>query len=184
MRLTNRVLAALLILALACAGLLLIIEVVAYRLQQKTAVLNWHPAYSWATRTDWAAGSIRVTAVILIVLGLALLVAELKPPRVARLATEPAEMAGTDVAGMDTGYTRRGVAAAVRSAVIDVDGIHAASVKVKRRRVAVSASASALDKAAEQAVRETATTAAQDQLTALSLRPAPALSVRVTTRSR
>jgi hypothetical protein len=180
-RLANRLLAALLILALACAGALLVIEVAADRLQHKAAVVNWHPVYSWATRTSWVSGSIRVTAVILILLGLALLFAEFKPPRVARLTADPA---GAGAAGMDTAYTRRGVAAAVRSAVTDVDGIRAASVKVNRRRVAVSAVAAALDKAAAQTVRDAVSTAARDRLAALSLRRAPALSVRVTPRSR
>jgi hypothetical protein len=176
-RLANRLLAALLILALACASALLIIEVTADRLEHKAAVVNWHPAYGWATRTSWVSGSIRVTAVILILLGLVLLIAELKPPRVARIAADGA-------ADMDTAYTRRGVAAAVRSAVTDVDGIRAASVKVNRRRVAVSAGAAALDKAAAQTVRDAVTTVARDRLAALSLRHVPALSVRVTPRSR
>ena len=181
MRLPNRLLAALLILALACAGALLIIEVTADRIEHQTAVVNWYPAYSWAARTSWVSGSIRVTAVILILLGLVLLMAELKPPRVARLAAGPA---GEGAANMNTAYTRRGVAAAVRSAVTDVDGIRAASVKVNRRRIAVSAVAGALDKAAAQTVRDDVTTAARDRLTALGLRRAPALSVRVTPRSR
>jgi hypothetical protein len=179
-RLANRVLAALLILALACVGALLIIEVVADRLAHRTAIVNWHPAYAWAARTTWVAGSIRVAAVILIVLGLVLLLAELKPARVGRLAADPA---GAGAADMDTAYTRRGVAAAVRSAVTDVDGIRAASVTVNRRKVAVSAVAAALDQAAAQTVRDAVTAAARDRLTALSLRRAPALSVRVSPRS-
>jgi Family of unknown function (DUF6286) len=180
-RLANRLLAALLILALACAAALLIIEVGADRLEHRTAIFSWHPAYRWAARTTWTSGSIRVAAAALIVLGLVLLLAEVKPPRVARLAADPA---GAGAAGMDTAYTRRGVAAAVRSAVTDVDGIRAASVKVNRRRVAVSAVAAALDKTAAQAVRDAVATAARDRLTALSLRRAPALSVRVTPRRR
>jgi hypothetical protein len=179
-RLANRLLAALLILALACVGALLIIEVTADRLRHRTAIVNWHPAYLWAARTSWVSGSIRVTAVILILLGLVLLTAELKPPRVARLAASPA---GAGAADMDTAYTRRGVAAAVRSAVTDVDGIRAASVTVNRRRIAVSAVAAALDKAAAQTVRDAVTSAARDRVAALSLRRTPALSVRVTPRS-
>jgi Family of unknown function (DUF6286) len=180
-RLANRLLAAVLSLALACAGALAIAEIAADRLRHRTAVVNWHPAYAWAARTDWIAGSIRVAAVILVVLGLVLLLAELKPARVARL---PADPAGAGAAGMDTAYTRRGVATAIRSAVTDVDGVHAASARVTRRRVAVAAVADALDKAAAQTVRDAVTTAARDRLTALSLRRTPALSVRVTPRSR
>jgi hypothetical protein len=174
-RLANRVLAALLILALACVGALLVIEVTADRLRHHTALVNWHPVYLWAARTSWVSGSIRVAAVILILLGLVLLAAELRPRRVARLAAAGA-------ADMDTAYTRRGVAAAVRSAVTDVDGIRAASVRVNRRRIAVSAVAAALDKGAAQTVRDAVTTAARDRMAALSLRRAPTLSVRVTPR--
>ena len=48
-----------------------------------------------------------------------LLIAELKPARVSRLAADPTE-AGADA--IDTAYTRRGLAAAIRSAVTAVDG--------------------------------------------------------------
>jgi hypothetical protein len=182
-RLVNRVLAALLSLALACAGVILIVEVVAYRVNSHgPAIVNWHPAYTWAARTTWIDGSIRGAAAILIALGLALLLAELKPARVSRLAADP-DQAGAP--GIDTAYTRRGVAAAVRSAVTDVDGVRGASVTVRRRRVAVAATAAALDKAAAQTLRESVTTAARQRLAQLNLRHASALSVRVTpSRSR
>ena len=89
MRLANRVLAALLILALACAGALLIIEVTADRLSTgppwSTGTLRTPgprappgpPAASgWPRYPDPARA--------------VLLLAELKPPRVARLAADPA----------------------------------------------------------------------------------------------
>jgi hypothetical protein len=180
-RLANRVLGALLSLALACLGALLIIEVAADRLGDRPVLVNWHPAYRWATHTTWASGSIRVAAGILLVLGLVLLIAELKPARVSRVAADP-DQAGAP--GMDTAYTRRGVAAAVRSAATDVDGVRGASVKVGRRKVAVTATAAALDRTAAQALREPVTAATRARLAALSLRHAPALSVRVTSRSR
>ena len=105
MRLINRVLAALLSLALIAVSLLLIIEVIVDRASHRTAVVNWQTAYHWAQRNTWIAGSIRVTSGILILIGLVLLIAELKRPRVTRLAADPAE-AGVD--GIDTAYTRRG----------------------------------------------------------------------------
>jgi hypothetical protein len=178
-RLANRALGALLSVALACVGALLIIEVVADRLRHRTALVDWHPAYRWAARTTWTAGSVRVAAGILIAAGLVLLIAELKPPRVSRLAADPGQ-AGAP--GMDTAYTHRGVAAAVRSAVSDVDGVRGASVKVTRRRVSVAATATVLDRTAAQALREPVTAAARERLEALSLRRAAALSVRVAQR--
>jgi uncharacterized BrkB/YihY/UPF0761 family membrane protein len=82
MRLVNRVLAALLSLALIVAGVLLIIEVVAYYVTGHPAIVPWQRAYSWAHQTTWNAGSIRVTCVLLILAGFVLLIAELKRPRV------------------------------------------------------------------------------------------------------
>jgi hypothetical protein len=181
MRLVNRLLAALLSLALIAAGVLLIIEVIADRLNHRPAVVHWHGAYAWAKRTTWNAGSVRVTCVILIVIGVALLIAELKPARVSRLAADPAEAAA---AGIDAAYTRRGLAAAVRSAVTGVDGIRAASVKVKRRRLTVAATAAAHDRAAARSLLEPVSAAARQRLTTLRLRRAPSVSVRVTPRSR
>jgi hypothetical protein len=181
MRLANRVLAALLSLAVACAGVVLITEVIAERTGQHAVIVNWHAAYNWAARTAWIAGSIRVTAGILIVLGLLLLLAELKPARVSRLAADPSE---TGADGIDTAYTRGGVAAAIRSAVTDVDGIRSASVKVTRRKVTVGATAAAQDKAAARTLREPVTTAARQRLAALSLRHASAVSVHVVPGNR
>jgi hypothetical protein len=181
MRLANRVMAALLGLAVACAGVLLIVEVIAARSGWHAVIVSWPAAYNWAARTAWISGSIRVTAGILIVLGLALLIAELKPARVSRLAADPSK---AGVADIDTAYTRRGVAAAIRSAVTDVDGIRDASVKVTRRKVTVGATAAAQGKAAARALREPVTTAARQRLAALSLRHASALSVHVVPGSR
>jgi hypothetical protein len=107
--------------------------------------------------------------------------AELKPARVSRLAADSAQ-AGAD--GIDTAYTRRGLAAAIRSAVTGVDGVRGASVKVKRRKVTVAATAAAQDKAAARSLRDPILAAARQRLMALKLRRSPAVSVRVTPRSR
>jgi hypothetical protein len=181
MRLGNRVLAALLSLALIAGAVLLIIEVIADRVSHRPSVLDWRPAYDWAKRTTWNAGSIRVACAVLILLGLVLLIAELKPARVSRLAADPAQ-AGAD--GIDTAYTRRGLAAAIRSAVTGVDGVRGASVRVKRRKIKVAATAAAQDKAAARSLRDPVLAAARQRLAALKLRRAPSVSVRVTPRNR
>ncbi|HET9894361.1 MAG TPA: DUF6286 domain-containing protein [Streptosporangiaceae bacterium] len=181
MRHANRVLAALLSLALAVAGVLLIIEVVADRTVGHAAVVAWKTAYHWAGRTTWNADSIRVTSAILIVAGLVLLIAELKPARAARLPADP-DLAGT--AGIDAAYTRRGVAAAIRSAVTATDGIRAASVKVRRRKITIRAAAATADRTAAPALREPVRAAARQRLAALNLRKPPAVVARVTPRSR
>jgi hypothetical protein len=181
MRHANRVLAALLGLALIAAGVLLIIEIIADRVSHRASVVDWRPAYDWARRTTWNEGSIRVACVVLILAGLALLIAELKPARVSRLAADPAQ---AGAAGIDTAYTRRGLAAAIRSAVTGVDGVRSASVKVKRRKVTVAATAAATGKAAARSLRDPISAVARQRLTALKLRRAPSVSVRVTPRSR
>jgi hypothetical protein len=181
MRLANRVLAALLSLALIAAGVLLVIEVIADRLSHHPSILDWQPAYHWAKRTTWNGGSVRVACAVLILLGLVLLIAELKPARVSRLAADPAQAGAADI---DTAYTRRGVAAAIRSAVTGVDGVRGASVKVRRRKVAVAATAAAQDKAAARSLRDPISAAARQRLAVLKLRQAPSVSVRVTPRSR
>lgn len=181
MRLINRLLAALLALALLVASVLLIIEVIVDRAGHPPAIVKWHTAYHWAQHNPWTAGSIRVACGILIVLGLVLLIAELKPARVSRLAADPDE-AGADA--IDTAYTRRGLAAAIRSAVTAVDGVRSTAVKVKRRKVRITATASAQDRAAARSLHDPITDAVRQRLAALKLRRSPSVSVRVTPRSR
>jgi hypothetical protein len=181
MRLANRVLAALLSLALIVVSVLLIAEVIADRTSHHPAVVHWRSAYNWAEHTTWNAGSIRVICGILIVAGLVLLIAELKPARVSRLPADPSE-AGADA--IDTAYTRRGLAAAIRSAVAAVDGVRSTAVKVRRRKVRIAAVASAQDRAAARSLHDPIADAARQRLTALKLRRTPAVAVRVSPRSR
>ncbi len=181
MRHANRVLAALLSLALMAAGVLLIIEVIADRVVGHAAIVAWKSAYEWAGRTTWEAGGIRVACAILIVAGLVLLIAELKPARASRLPADP-DQAGA--AGIDTAYTRRSVAAAIRSAVTAIDGIRAASVKVRRRKITIKATAVATDAAVAPRLREPVSAAARQRLAALNLHKPPEVAARVTPGSR
>jgi hypothetical protein len=181
MRLANRVLAALLSLALIVVSVLLIAEVIADRTSHHAAIVNWRSAYNWAGHTTWNADSIRVICGILILAGLVLLIAELKPARVSRLPADPSE-AGADA--VDTAYTRRGLAAAIRSAVTAVDGVRSTAVKVRRRKVRIAATASAQDRAAARSLHDPIADAARQRLTALKLRRTPSVAVRVSPRSR
>ena len=112
-------------------------------------------------------------------LGLALLIAELKRPRVSRLAVADEVDAPDDVA-----FTRRGVAASIRAAVAEVDGIRSAAVRVRHRTVRVRAVSAAEDVDAARTLQQPATTAAEDRLRTLQLASSPRLSVRVAPRSR
>jgi hypothetical protein len=181
MRLVNRVLAALLSLALLAAAVLLIVTVVADRTSHHQGIVHWRTAYHWAMTTTWDAGAIRVICGILVGAGLVLLIAELKPARVSRHPADPAA-AGADA--IDTAYTRRGLAAAIRSAVTAVDGVRNTSVKIKRRKVKIAATASAQDRAAARSLRDPITDAVRQRLSALKLRRTFSVSVRVAPRSR
>src|SRR5665647_1013425 len=105
MRIVNRFLAALLALALIVGAVLLIIEVIAATLGHQQALVHWHQSYAWAHRTPWQQGSVRVAAAALLVLGVLLLVAELKRPRVSRLPVAAQDAGAQD----DVAFTRRGV---------------------------------------------------------------------------
>jgi hypothetical protein len=176
MRLINRLLAAVLAAALISAGLLVVVEVIADRITGHAALVDWHPVYEWAARTSWMQGSVRVGAIVIAALGVILLLAELRrgKPKRLRIASDLT----------DAAYTRRGVAATIRTAVNDVDGINHTAVKVKRRKVKVAATTAGRHPYTAQSLREPATAAAQQRLDTLELSPAPRLSVRVTTRSR
>jgi len=176
MRLVNRLLAALLSLALIIAGVLAVVEVVAQRLGREPVMVEWPRLYEWARRTQWQQGSVRVACIALALAGVVLLAAELKRGRPSRLAVR------SEIT--DAAYTRRGVAGTIRSAVSDVDGITSASVSVSRRKVKVAATTAGLQPFTAESLREPTTAAAQRRLDALELRSPPALSVQVSTRSR
>jgi hypothetical protein len=176
MKHVNRLLAAIFALALLIVGALVIVEVIAYRVNsKKPAIVHWHTAYAWAHRTTWKQGSVRVTCIVIAVVGLILLLTQLRRRRPTRL---PVNSDATDAA-----YTRRSVAATVTAAVTDVDGIRNAKVAVTRRKVTVAATAAATQTEPAQALREPAVTAAQQRLDALDLKRMPSLSVRVRPRS-
>lgn len=175
-RLLNRLLAALLSLALIVVGVLVVVEVIAQRLGKQPVLAHWHHSYDWAKRTPWQQGSVRVACIVLAVAGLLLLALELKRSRPSRLAVDSDEA--------DTAYTRRGVAAAIGTAVGNVDGINSAKVKVKRRKIRVAATTAGLQPYTAEGLQEPASTAAQQRLHDLELQSPPALSVRVTTGGR
>jgi Family of unknown function (DUF6286) len=178
MRLVNRPLAFILAAALAVASVFVIIEVIAFAANHAPVVLPWTTWYRWADRTRWDQLVIQLWSGILIVIGLAILALELKPPRVTRLPLRSSHDA------TDAALTRRGLAGALRTAATGVDGISVVAVTVRRHRASVTATAAARGRAAADALRQPVTQALQDQLDRLDLRHPPALTVRVNTRSR
>jgi hypothetical protein len=178
MRLLNRPLAFILAAALAVAGIIVIIEVVAFHLNSSPLLLHWTTWYRWAHKTHWDALVVQVWSAILIVIGALILALELKPRRVTRLALRSSD----DVT--DAAVTRSGLAGMLRAAATGVDGISSAAVIVRRRRAQVIATSAARGRPAAEALKLPVTQALSDRLENLDLRHPPRLKVRVNSRSR
>jgi hypothetical protein len=174
----NRPLAFILAAALVVASVFVIIEVIAFAANHAPVVLPWTTWYRWASRTRWDQLVIQLWSGILIVIGLAILAVELKPPRATRLPLRSSHDA------TDAALTRRGLAGALRTAATGIDGISAAAVTLRRHHASVTATAAARGPAATDALRQPVTQALQEQLDSLDLRHPPHLTVRVNTRSR
>jgi uncharacterized protein DUF6286 len=178
MRLLNRPLAFILAAALVVASVIVIIEVIAFHIKSGPLVLHWTTWYHWAAKTHWDALVVRVWAAILIVIGVLILVLELKPRRVTRLPLHSSHDATA------AAVTRGGLAGTLRAATTGVDGISGAAVKVRRRRARVTAVSAARGRPAADALKEPVTQALHSRLDGLDLRDPPRLTVRVTARSR
>lgn len=177
MRLVNRPLALILAVALAGASIIVIIEVIAVAVHASPVVVHWTTWYQWAGKTRWDALVVKAWSVILIVAGVLLLAAELKPRRVTRVTLRSGDKA------TDAALTRRGVAGTLRAAATGIDGITSAAITVRRRRARVTATSAARGRAAAAALKQPLTQALRGRLEDLDLRRPPRLKVRVTSRS-
>lgn len=176
MKFVNRVLAAVLSIALVAAGLLLVVEVVAYLLGLDPVLVQWPAAYDWASRTTWDDVALRLGFLCLALVGLVLLVAELKRSKVNRLPV------GGAAEGVDIAYTRRGVANAVTSAVGAVDGVRGVSAQVGRRKIRVTAGSAAANPQAAEGLTGAVTQVTQRRIQEMGLDPAPRVVVAVARR--
>lgn len=178
MRILNRFLAFILALAVFAVCIVVIVEVIGYAINGEHVIVDWMSWQRWAERTHFDSTVVKVLSIIFIVVGLILLVAELKPRRVARVNLESDEVA------TDAAITTKGIAVVARTATADVDGISTASASASPRRVAVTATAAERDKAHAQALAAPVTAAVQTRLDSLRMQRHPRLSVRVKPRSR
>jgi hypothetical protein len=178
MRLLNRPLAFILAAALAVAGIIVLIEVIAFHIKNGPLLLHWTTWYHWAGKTHWDQLVVQVWSAILIVVGALILALELKPRRITRLPLRP----GDGVT--DAAVTRSGLAGTLRAAATGVDGISSAAVRVRRRRARVIAVSAARGRPAADALKDPVTQALRGLLDGLDLRHPPRLTVRVITRSR
>jgi len=177
MRLINRPLALILAAALLAASIIAIVEVAAHALHSGPVIAHWTTWHQWASKTRWNALAVTVWSVILIVAGAVVLGPQLKPRRVTRLKLR------SDDKATDAAMTRKGLAGALRTAALDVDGISKAAIRVGRR-ARITATAGARGRASASALRQPVTDAARLRLDDLQLRHPPRLQVRVNPRSR
>ena len=175
MKTLNRLLTLLVSLALVAFGVVLAVEVGAALVGAQPVLVDWTGAYQ-AGRTDsWSSTSVRILAAAVTAVGL-LLIAQLKPRRVSRLAVS------ADDPCTDAAVTRAGVRGALKRAAENVDGISAAKVKLGRRRAKVVANTRAGQAALRQELTAETQAAVSDRLSSLLLTRPPRVRARVQTR--
>jgi Family of unknown function (DUF6286) len=175
MRLTNRLLSVVLASLVAAAGAVVAVEIALAALSDPHWVLPWPRWHRWALDHTWAADPVVVTCWVLVAVGLVILfvgVVRYRPVAV------PAEPLG---AGVTASVRRSSLERSLQRASQQIDGISAATVKVSRRRVRVSARSNRRDTGG---LKQAVTDSVAARLGALRLAKQPDLRVRVVSRSR
>ncbi len=172
MRAFNRLLSVLLAVAIAVAGVLTVIEIIAAAFHKDPVVVKWKGLVGDLATTQWKEAGPRVAAAVLIVVGLLLLLFALRRGKPATVGLT------TSAEDVDMTTTRRSLQRSLGSNAAAVDGIHEARAKVKRRKIVISARAtSGLDKSE---AKDRLTSEVQQRLDALSLSERRRLVVKVT----
>lgn len=172
-RTTNRIVSALLAIALLVAGLVIAVEVVLAALDKEHWLLPHEDWARSARETAYSDRSAKIFFLLLALAGLALLLLELvrrRPPAL--------RMAGRG-SGLDADLDRRGIERWLSTRLADVEGAAGAKAKITRKAVEVKAQTPQRDVADVQRRLERA---AQDNLDQLDL--AQPLSARAKVTSR
>lgn len=175
MRILNRLLAFMVALALAGAGLIIVVEVIAARSHAGPLIIHWHAILSWGRHNTWKATSVELACSIAVAVGLLLLIPQPIRRRPSRLTIEAGE-------GTDAAVTRKGVVVTVRSAVGEVEGVAATRVKVGRHRIRVNALSDATEPETLDELGAKVEAAATSKLEALRLHPHRRVRVAVNGR--
>ncbi len=175
-RAITRLLALLTAAALAVGAVLVIIEVVAAGVGAQPLLVHWRGAYSAGERDTWPSAGARWLLIAVIVVGLLVAASQLKVRRTDRLATETARD------DMQIFVARRGVQRAVRRAVLGVDGVSTARVKLGRRRVKVRATSRFADSESAGALHDPVVQTVTITLDALRLRRQLAVKAKLSPR--
>jgi hypothetical protein len=133
MRTLNRVLAALLSLALIALGLLVVAEIAWASLGQDPLLLPYHDWYRLGRTRAWSSPDTVRAAALLFLLGTLLVVLQLVPrrPLSLELASQRANIANT--------VSRRSLERFLARSAMQLTGVSGASAKITRRRARVSA---------------------------------------------
>ncbi|WP_239372269.1 DUF6286 domain-containing protein [Frankia sp. Cj5] len=132
MRVTNRIVAALLAAVIAAVGVIAIIEMVSAALDDGYAIVDWQSITAAMARNTWSDTGPTVLGVILGAGGILLLVLGLRRGRLQWFAVRPSPT------GTATFAAGRGIARALASAAEDIDGVTRAKVRLRRRTAKVT----------------------------------------------
>jgi hypothetical protein len=171
LHLVNRLLAVLLGLAVVAAAALLCVEVVRWFTGSDPWIVPWSEWASWAREASAEDRGVMLASAAAVLLGLLLLLFELKPRRPDALGTEPL------LDGVKTVTTRRGVRSAATTGARSVGGVLSADAEVRRRTVKVTARTRARGEAAQ--LRERVRGAVQSRLDDLQLTRRPTVRVQI-----
>src|SRR4051812_22659992 len=170
MRAFNRILCLLLAAAIALAGVLAIIEIIAANTDHDPVVIKWHGLVDDLASNEWKTAAPRVAAIVLIVVGLLLLFFALRRGKPNTVALT------TNAAATDMTTTRRSLQRSLSAAATHVDGVADAKVKVKRRKIVVTGRAGTAD---TDGARSRLESEMQDRIDGLSLAETRRLKVRL-----
>ncbi len=172
MRIANRILAAILALALFAGGLLVAVEIVVAGFDRRPWVVPHNDWYTSARLRSWASAPPRWMFIGLVAAGLALLLSQLARRRPTVLALAPGSVPA------DLG--RRSLERSLVREASRVDGVSAAKAKIKDDRAEVVASSNRLQ---TDDLGPRVTQALDRRMGALGLARPPAVRVKVNGRS-
>jgi len=175
-RVLERFLSLVLALAVIAGAVLLALEVGWAVAGKQPLLVQWRSAYTSGTTNSWDSTPARILAVALIAVGLLLLLAELKPRRVSRLA-----MVGSDPT-IDAAITRRSLRASLLTGAKQVDGVSGAKAKVSTRKATVTAVSRLGSPETARGLTGELEATLRGRLDALQLAKTPRLRARVSPR--
>lgn len=172
--LVNRVLAALLALAMLLGGLLVAIETVLALLGRQHWLVPHEQWAAWLDGQTWESTTVRMTCVVAVLLGLLLLVVAARRGKPSILALPSGNAPGVYVQ-----VSRRGVEKTLADVAREVEGVDEARASATRRRVTVQATAGG----PTSGLADTVSAAVESRLAALGLASSLRPRVRISRRS-